>query len=67
MIGKVKSVLLETKVKITHIRIFLITMYGSKNETVKKAGGENWFILNMALDENSADTLDCKKSNKWVL
>ena len=41
MIGKGKSVLLETKAKIAHIFIVLITMYGYENETVKKADREN--------------------------
>ena len=55
----------ETKTKIIHTLIFLITMYGCESWAVKKADGFLCFLFwHVVLEESFVDTLDCPKDEQ---
>ena len=52
-IVKSRDITLPTKVHVIKAMVFLVVMYGCESWTIKKAGTEEWMLLNCGVREDS--------------
>ena len=64
---KWKEVSLETKAKIITLSYSQLLYSGAKGDSEDGWQERIWFIWNLVLEESSVATLDCRKTNKWIL